>query len=543
MGRVKSDSKKRNKKVDLSSSLTHPEQQKSTQDGEKNGKKLMRIAIIGGGRRCRSLLEMIDAERFPWLNAEIVAVVDPNEQAVGVQLAKEKNIPTFSDTKELYNIPELDLVIDLTGREELLKEFANEGHPTVKVLGTTISRLFIDLIQLQEERLFRERQLALIESIVETIFSSIRDRVMLMQPDMKVLDVNDALLEWLGMRKEDVIGKPCYQITHRFAEPCNAHGVHCPLKECIETGGTGHAIHEHVDRNNIVRYCEISTVPLKNPKGTVEAVLEIVRDITDELEKKVEQKTRAFKKDLARLIHEDKMIALGKLVASAVHEINNPLSGIHALARLMKNRFEDPTPLDEAERQQFLYYLQLIDQESARCSSIVSNLLSFARQQKMERRYFDINELIQRVILLSKHKMDLQQINIITELAENLPQVYGDPGQIQQCLINLVFNAVEAMPNGGTLTIKSAYEESRNQIRIDIIDTGVGIPKELISQIFEPFFSTKGKDKGVGLGLSVVYGIIKEHRGSIYVVSEPGKGSDFIVRLPCSEPKIDDIMV
>jgi signal transduction histidine kinase len=161
----------------------------------------------------------------------------------------------------------------------------------------------------------------------------------------------------------------------------------------------------------------------------------------------------------------------------------------------------------------------------------------------MERRYFDINELIQRVILLSKHKMDLQQINIVTELAENLPQVYGDPGQIQQCLINLVFNAVEAMPNGGTLTIKSAYEESRNQIRIDIIDTGVGIPKELISQIFEPFFSTKGKDKGVGLGLSVVYGIIKEHRGSIYVVSEPGKGSDFIVRLPCSEPKIDDIMV
>ncbi|MEJ5300130.1 MAG: ATP-binding protein [Thermodesulforhabdaceae bacterium] len=540
MGRAKSSSKKRSEKILPASS--QPDQQRLIRNEGENNKKPMRIAIIGGGRRCRSLLEMIDAERFPWLNAEIVAVVDPNDQAVGVQLAKEKNIPTLGDPKELYGVPELDLVIDLTGREELLKEFANGGHPTVKVLGTTISRLFIDLIQLQEERLFRERQLALIESIVETIFSSIRDRVMIMQPDMKVLDVNDALLEWLGMRKEDVIGKPCYQITHRFAEPCNAHGVHCPLKECIETGGTGHAIHEHVDRNNVVRYCEISTVPLKNPKGNVEAVLEIVRDITDELEKKVEQKTRAFKKDLARLIHEDKMIALGKLVASAVHEINNPLSGIHALARLMKNRFEDSTPLDDAERQQFLYYLQLIDQESARCSNIVSNLLSFARQQKMERRYFDVNELIQRVILLSKHKMDLQQINIVTDLADSLPQVYGDPGQIQQCLINLVFNAVEAMPNGGTLTIRSAYESSRNQIRIDVIDTGVGIPKELISQIFEPFFSTKGKEKGVGLGLSVVYGIIKEHKGSIYVVSEPGKGSDFIVRLPCAEPKVDDLI-
>ncbi|MGC8720199.1 MAG: sensor histidine kinase, partial [Thermodesulforhabdaceae bacterium] len=240
--------------------------------------------------------------------------------------------------------------------------------------------------------------------------------------------------------------------------------------------------------------------------------------------------------------HEDKMIALGKLVASAVHEINNPLSGIHALARLMKNRLEDPNPLSDDERQQFYYYLQLIDQESARCSNIVSNLLSFSRQQKMERRYFDVNELIQRVILLSKHKMDLQHIQVITELQENLPQAYGDPGQIQQCLINLVFNAVEAMPDGGTLTIKSSYEDFRKQIRIDVIDTGHGIPKELISQIFEPFFSTKGKDKGVGLGLSVVYGIIKEHRGSIYVVSEPGKGSDFIVRLPCEEPRADDVL-
>ncbi len=500
-----------------------------------NSKGPMRIAIIGGGRRCRSLLEMIDAERFPWLNAEIVGVADPNDQAVGIQLAREKKIFTTSDPAELYKIPDLDLVIDLTGRGELLKESTDKNHSKVKVLGVTISRLFSDLIQLQEERLFRERQLALIESIVETIFSSIRDRVIIMQPDMKVIDVNNAFLEWLGMKKEEVIGKPCYQITHRFAEPCNNHGIHCPLRECVETGGTGHAIHEHLDSENNVRYCEITTVPLKNTKGSVEAVLEIVRDITDELEKKIEQKTRALKKDLARLIHEDKMIALGKLVASAVHEINNPLSGIHALSKLMKNRLEEGKPLDEAETKQFLYYLQLITQESARCSNIVSNLLSFARQKKIERKFFDINEVVSNVILLSKHKMELQNIKVIVELGENLPKTYGDPSQIQQCLINLVFNAVEAMPDGGTLTIKTSYEESRRQVRIDVIDTGVGIPQELMSKIFEPFFSTKGKDKGVGLGLSVVYGIIKEHRGSIYVVSEPGKGSDFIVRLPCTE--------
>lgn len=509
---------------------------KNGANGQNNFKRPLRIAIIGGGRRCRSLLEMIDSEKFPWLNAEIVAVVEPNDEAVGVKLAKEKGIFTTKDIKDLYSLDNLDLVIELTGREELLKGFLKRGSSEIQVLGTTISRLFSDLIRFQEERLFRERQLALIENIAETIFSSIRDRVMIMQPDMKILDANRALLEWLGLKKEDVIGKHCYQITHRFTEPCYNHGIHCPLKECLQTGGTGHSIHEHQDKDGSTRYCEINTVPLRNSRGKVEIVLEIVRDITDELERRVEQKTRALKKDLARLIHEDKMIALGKLVASAVHEINNPLSGIHALARLMRERLEkDTSPLSPDEREQFCYYLQLIDQESARCSNIVGNLLSFSRQQKMEKNFFNINELIRRVVLLSKHKMELQEIELCLELDDSIPNVYGDPGQIQQCLMNLVFNAVEAMPQGGTLTIKTAYEFHRDQVRIDVIDTGVGIPQEIISQIFEPFYSTKGKDKGVGLGLSVVYGIIKEHRGSIYVVSQVGKGSDFIVRLPCKE--------
>ncbi len=508
---------------------------KGTDIQNNNFKRPLKIAIIGGGRRCRSLLEMIDAERFPWLNAEIVAVVEPNEEAVGVKLAKEKGIFTTKSIEDLYAMENLDLVIELTGKEEHLKGFLKRGSSQVQVLGATISRLFSDLIRFQEERLFRERQLALIENIAETIFSSIRDRVMIMQPDMKVLDANKALLEWLGMKKEDVIGKHCYQITHRFTEPCYNYGIHCPLQECLETGGTGHSIHEHHDKDGTTRYCEISTVPLRNPKGKIEIVLEIIRDITDELERRVEQKTRALKKDLARLIHEDKMIALGKLVASAVHEINNPLSGIHALARLMKNRLEDNRPLDEDERERFCYYLQLIDQESARCSNIVGNLLSFSRQQKMEKNFFNVNDLIRKVVLLSKHKMELQEIKLVLQLNESIPNVFGDPGQIQQCLMNLVFNAVEAMPGGGTLTIKTDYEPSRDQVRIDVIDTGVGIPQEIISQIFEPFYSTKGEDKGVGLGLSVVYGIIKEHKGSIYVVSQVGKGSDFIVRLPCKE--------
>jgi len=356
--------------------------------------------------------------------------------------------------------------------------------------------------------------------------------VLIIQPDYKIVDANQAFLEAMGLNKEDVIGRHCHEITHRSQHPCSGEGFQCPLRESLETGATSHAIHEHLSPGDPQdRYCEITTVPLKDKKGGVQMVVEILRDITDELEKRVAQKTRALKRDLARLVHEDKMIALGKLVASAVHEINNPLSGIHALARLMHREIEEGG-IGEKNAEKFQYYLKLIDTESARCGSIVKNLLSFSRQQKVESRKLQLNELIQRVVHLCRHTMDTQHVSLDLELAEDLPEMVGDPGQIQQCLLNLVFNAMEAMPDGGLVTVATEWDRLRSQLRLEVADTGVGIPSEMMSQIFEPFFSTKSQDKGVGLGLSVVYGIVKDHGGSIYVKSEEGEGCRFILRFP-----------
>jgi PAS domain S-box-containing protein len=491
--------------------------------------KIMKIAVIGGGKRCEAFLEMLDSMRFPRLKAQIVAVADLNPDAAGMQLARRKGITTTSDFQDFFSIPDLDTVIELTGNEELLEDFLRLKPPSVRVLEATISRLFSDMIRFMEEYLLGKHQLELIQGIVESIFSSIQDRVMILQPNMKIVDANDAMLENLGQVKDDILGKFCYQVSHWSVTPCNEKGLDCPLMESRESGRPAYAIHEHFDRNNQTRTCEVTVVPLKNNEGEVELLIEIMRDITDELERRVEQRTRFLTDNLARLIHEDKMIALGKLVASSVHEINNPLSGIHALARLVQQGLEAGLPSEE-DLKQYRYYLQLIDTESARCSAIVGNLLSFARQQKLEVRYFQLNELIHKIALLFGHKMQLQKVELRTELLDELPRMLGDPGQIQQCLVNLVFNAMEAMPDGGTLTIRTHWEESRNLIRLEVEDTGCGIPDEMMSRIFEPFFSTKNQEKGVGLGLSVVYGIIKEHQGVIYVKSERGKGSNFIIR-------------
>jgi two-component system NtrC family sensor kinase len=489
----------------------------------------MKIGVIGGGRRCKAFLEMLDARRFPHLQARIVAVADPKSDAPGILLAREKGIYTTNDYHDFFQIEDLDLVIELTGNEELLEDFLRNYPAKVRVLEAAISRLFGDMVRLREEHLFESRRLELIEGIVESIFSNIQDRVLILQPNMKIVDANHAMLDSVGIKKEEIVSKYCYEVTHRAIGPCNEKRCHCPLGESLKTGSTAHAIHEHFDRDNQTCYCEVTTVPLKDAKGDVELVIEVMRDITDELEKRVEQKTRVFTRNLTRLIHEDKMIALGKLVASSVHEINNPLSGIHALARLMHHQLEEGLPSKE-DLEKFKYYLQLIDTESGRCSSIVGNLLSFSRQQKMEQNFFQLNDLIRKVNLLCGHKMELQRIRLNLELAENLPLMLGDPGQIQQCLVNLFFNAMEAMEEGGEISVRTVWEEPENLIRLEVEDTGPGIPQEMMSKIFEPFYSTKTQDKGVGLGLSVVYGIIKEHHGSIYVKSEIGKGSNFIIR-------------
>jgi two-component system, NtrC family, sensor kinase len=499
----------------------------------------MRIAIIGGGRRCRSFLEMLDAELCPQLRARIVAVADLNENAEGIRLARERGIFTTGDYRDFYAIPDLDLVIELTGNEELLKDFMKNNPARVRVLESAISRLFGDILRLRAQYLFRTRQVELIEGIISSLFSSLRDWVLVLQPDLRILDANEAFLDAVRSPKEELTGKYCYQAAYGLNEQCSGSALACPVRECLETGMVAHAIHERTMPDGRLRYNEVSAVPWRAADGKIQAVIEIFRDITDELEKKFEQRSRALKRDLIRLIHEDKMISLGKLVASAMHEINNPLSGINSLALLMQEEIKSDTPWEE-NKEKFLYYLNLIGTESARCSTIVSDLLSFSRQKRGARVPIELNELVRKTHSFIGHRLEMQKIGSVLNLAPELPPIHGEGRQIHQCLLNVILNAVESMPDGGTLTISTVHNRQSRQVELNVADTGTGIPKEDMSRIFEPFFSTKSEDKGVGLGLSVVYGIVKEHGGSIWVQSEPGEGALFQLRFPeMAEPDLD----
>jgi signal transduction histidine kinase len=225
------------------------------------------------------------------------------------------------------------------------------------------------------------------------------------------------------------------------------------------------------------------------------------------------------------------MMSLGRLAASVVHEINNPLAGILNYARLMKRILARGRPTEE-HLGKFRGYLDLVESETSRCSDIVSSLLSFSRRAGPESTEVEVPRLVERAVLLSHHRLELQNIELSVDVPSGLPPVQGDPNQLQQCLINLIFNAIDAMPQGGRVFIGASLDPDKRQVILVVRDTGTGIDPQALPHIFEPFFTTKEEGYGVGLGLSTVYGIVERHGGTVEAKSTPGSGAEFTIRLP-----------
>lgn len=259
------------------------------------------------------------------------------------------------------------------------------------------------------------------------------------------------------------------------------------------------------------------------------------RQWTETLEDRVRQKTGELERAYRSLSQSEKMASLGKLAAVVAHEINNPLAGIltysKLISRMAEKGFSDHQRLGDAKN-----YLQIIETESRRCGSIVKNLLTFARQTPINPQKNDLNAIIDRCLLLIGHQMDLQGIELKKKLEPQLPPLYCDAGQVQEALLVILMNALEAMPQGGRLSVESAYDPARRLGRVVVRDNGPGIPPDVLSHIFEPFFTTKEEGKGTGLGLAIALGIVQQHGGSIEVDSTPQKGATFTVTLPEEPP-------
>ncbi len=224
------------------------------------------------------------------------------------------------------------------------------------------------------------------------------------------------------------------------------------------------------------------------------------------------------------LIQAEKLTSLGQMAASIAHEVNNPLAGVLIYTKLLAKNIA----AENIGKEKSLDYLNKMDTELTRSSKLIRNLLDFARQSAPTLRLVDINQIIEQTFDVVGHQADLQNIKVIRELSPDMPKVMADFDQLQQVFTNLIMNAIQAMPEGGELTLRTSIGNN-GQIKVEVQDTGSGISQENMRKLYTPFFTTKEKGKGVGLGLAVAYGIVQRHHGRIEVQSKQGKGTTFTI--------------
>ena len=242
------------------------------------------------------------------------------------------------------------------------------------------------------------------------------------------------------------------------------------------------------------------------------------------LQNELEKTYKNLRDVKAQVEQTEKLASIGRLSAELAHEINNPLDGIKNCLTVIKNEFEDP--------QRKKRYFDLIDEALYDIECAVRNLLDYAKRHEPLMEEIDVNSILKRTIIMADYKLQKTGIKVETAIDARLPHIKGDPHQLQEVFFNIILNAIDAMSNGGKLTIETGI--TRGFVDIKIIDTGAGIQEEHLNKIFQPFYTTKPLGEGTGLGLSISLDIIKKHNGDINVYSEEGRGAVFSITLPAT---------
>ena len=343
----------------------------------------------------------------------------------------------------------------------------------------------------------------------ESTFDSVKEIIIIYGKDHKIIRCNNELLSRLNARPEDIIGKRCYEVLY-----CNENEQkrYCEVIKTFKTMKPSTIERESTDLHGIFLF---STFPRFNDEGKFIGVVQIIRDITEQ------------KRAQEELMESYKMSSVGRLTAGVVHEILNPLNIIASHVQLLLMEVEKGSRAEED--------LKSIQEEIGRIVTISDGLLIFSRKKEIVAREVDTNNSLEGTISIVEPDMKLNNIRFIRKFDDSLPIIKADNDGLRQVFLNVITNARDAMPEGGALTIstQSVKVIGKSFVRIKFTDTGCGISSEDIDKLFDPFFTTKEVGKGTGLGLSISYGIIKDQGGTINVESEEGKGTTFIIDLPC----------
>jgi PAS domain S-box-containing protein len=348
----------------------------------------------------------------------------------------------------------------------------------------------------------------------QAMFDSISDGVIVYDSNGMVQHRNHVCPQYFP--QETLPGCSCRELFH----PEQKSAPHdCPVERAL----TGERVEISImsqPSGGKVRYFDVTATPIEDSRSEQNRVLLFLRDVT---EKRLQE---------LQLMQAEKLSSIGVLAAGVAHEINNPLSSVAGYAEALLRRFNEERSLSEDSRlDDFPKYLQVIVRESYRCKGIIDSLLSFSRKSDGSVSNININDVLNEVLELVRYKSRYEKIEIKTNLQRDLPDVIGDPSGLRQVCMNLLMNAHQAIHGTGIVEI-STRTNKQSMVLFEIRDTGCGISKDAIDQIWDPFYTTKDVGKGLGLGLAVTYNIIKRLGGDISVESQVGEGSKFTVRMP-----------
>ncbi len=403
-----------------------------------------------------------------------------------------RRIKKITDTTLRISEGNLDEVVDFKENDEISNLAMSFNRMTANLKDT--------LSEMQRHK-----------DYLEHVINGIDDEIIVVDRDFKIVTANDAYLNRYNGSRKEVIGKSCSLVSGQSDASCGRDiSQGCPVRSTFAEGKLQKALHTFLDRKGQEKYLEIYCSPLRNEKGEVFQVIELRRDITE----------RKFMEE--QLIHTEKLTSIGRLSASVAHEINNPLDGIQNCLDIIKKN-----PSEVTKRNAML---ELISEGIERIGFIVRRLLVFSRHHKLKMEKIDLNEVLEESLLLVKHKIDGQGVELETDLCKDMPFVVGDPYNLSQVLINIFINASDALDGQSDGLIRIATERLEQKlnpsVQIRISDNGCGISGENLERIFSPFFTTKDTEKGTGLGLSISKNIIEEHGGKMTITSKLNKGTN-----------------
>ena len=473
----------------------------------------MNIAVVGGGKRCRILMDSIEKHTFRELSPRVVAVADPKDDAPGLVKAREDGLFITADYNDLLDRDDIDLIVELTGKQDVYDDILLKKKETVRAINHKTATLFWEFTLSSRIEQKARRKLQETRTIYNVLINElIQEDVIVMASNHRILDINETLANKLGMQRKDAIGRFCYEIWHHKSAPCSGEEHPCPLMKTVETGKPYQVTHVHLDKSKKELFYSISCYPLFD-NGEVVGAIEIARDITKDI---------SIQKGMMQY---DKMASIGRLAAGVAHEINNPLTTILTSAMLIQ---EDTEPEDPNYQE-----LQIIADEALRCRKIVSSLLDFARQSEPVKAKHSPNKVVTESVVLTRKQAAFNDVAVEENLAKDLPHINMDKDQIEQALINLILNAIEATDPGGKVTVGTSFVPEAESVELTVSDSGKGIPEEDMGKIFDPFFTTR--ESGTGLGLAITHGIIEQHGGMIEVDSKVGSGTRFTIRFPLNQ--------